>query len=539
MAVFFRVSGGIGLRAKVPLTAAGVSVSSAGRILGRDLDLRLSLAAGYSAGTWRMQWAPLSVDCAGRRAATLVGAASRPAGPDQPVSVSVKWDADLDAVAAAHAAPGLGWLAGRSASGDLSASVGAGTHIDAKLAVAGHDPSHSLSASVGLDLDPGGAVTFEAPLRMTSGKESSDLSLKGTSGSDSGGPWVDLAVTGKSVALGPILGLAMPLAPAGRDTRPFWGDWTGRIIVSIGHLETSDGELADIGGTLTLDHGSIQLEDGRGGPAGHALTGVKGSVEFDAARDTPYSLRATADAAEAEAASLFASPRPGTEPMVEGKFSVARTFTGNGANLADLEGRTQEELRLTSTAGIVRLLKADVADSLPEAPSSAVSDTLGTVGYAVGAVVGAKRNVLDSGKTNLGKTTEAVLDLTYQVSEIGFDKMNITAVRGSDAAIRIAAIDMVSPEVRLSGTGRIAGAKGLSLADQQLGLDLQLGAQGKTAELLSKAGLLSPRKDDLGYTLLGQSLHFGGTAAHVDAGQWTDLLVKAAAKKDAGVKKGG
>ena len=536
-------NGGFGLRAGAPLAAAGVSVLRAGRTLGRGLDLSLSPAAEYGPGGWRVSWDPLAASCAGRRVATAKGEASRPAGADQPITVTAKWEADMDAASAGHAAPALGWMTGRSASGDFSASVGAATHVDATLAVAGHDPAHSLSASVGADLDPGGAVTFEAPVRMGSGPGASDISIKGTSGADSGGPWVDLAVTGKSVALGDLLRLAAPLAPAGsapgRDRTPFWGDWTGRVSASIGHLRSDDGELVDVGGTFTLEHGSIELEGGRGGPAGRALTGVKGSVEFDASSEHPYSLKATADGTEADAASLFAPAHRGGEAMFEGKFSVARTFTGYGKNLVDLEGRSQEELRLTSTAGIVRLLAADVADALPEAPSSPVSDTLGTVGYAVGSVVGAKRNVLDSGKTSLSKTTEAVLDLTYQISEIGFDKVSITAVRGADGAILLAGIEMISPEVRLLGTGRIACKKGLSLPGQALSVDLQLSAQGKTAELLSKAGLLSPRRDELGYAVLSQALHFGGTVAHIDAGQWTDLLVKAATRKEAGGKKGG
>jgi hypothetical protein len=152
--------------------------------------------------------------------------------------------------------------------------------------------------------------------------------------------------------------------------------------------------------------------------------------------------------------------------------------------------------------------------------------------------MGAKRNVLDREKTRLSPTTEAVLDLTYQVSEIGYDSVKITAFKGSDGVIRVAELEMVSPEVRLRGTGQIAGAKGLALADEALSLDLQLGAQGKTAELLSKSGLLSARKDELGYSIFAQSIHFGGTLAHIDGSQWNDMLVKAATPKPEMAKKG-
>ena len=51
------------------------------------------------------------------------------------------------------------------------------------------------------------------------------------------------------------------------------------------------------------------------------------------------------------------------------------------------------------------------------------------------------------------------------------------------------------------------------------------------AELLTTAGLLSSRKDDKGYALLNQTVHFGGTLQHLDKTQWHDLLAKAAAPK--------
>jgi hypothetical protein len=536
-------NGGFELRPKVAFAAAGLTVRSAGIVLARGVDLSLALSGAYTSQGWRLQWAPLSVSGAGRRLARSDGTAARGAGADAPVALSMTWDADLGALAEEQASPALAWLTGRMASGSLSATVGASTQVDALVNAIGRDRTHVFSASMHADVDIGGAVSFKGPVRFGSKGGVSEFSLEGATGRDAGGPWVDAKLSGGSVTLEHLRRLAAPFAGApgtdGRDKAPFWGDWTGRLAVSLDHLKTDGGDLADLGGILTLDRGSIRLEGGRGGPAGHLLTNVAGSLEFDAAAEFPYNMKADAAATQEEAASLLPAPRPGVDPLFEGKFSVSRTFAGKGSNLGDLARRTQEEFRLRSSAGIVRLLKADVADSLQEAPTSAVSDTLATVGSVVGAAVGTKRNVLDTGKTTLSPATEAILDLTYQVAEIGYDSADITAVEGTDGVIHLVKLEMVSPEVRLQGTGRIGGESGIPLAEQALGVDLRLGAQGKTADLLAKAGLLSARKDELGYSIFAQAIHIGGTLAHVDAGEWNDLLIKAATRKPEAAKKGG
>jgi hypothetical protein len=539
-----RQAGGIlQLRPTSQLSAAGVTVRSAGKDLVRAVDMDLSLSGEFSARGWSAKWAPLSVSSSGRRLATLEGSARRPAGGGEAVVCTSTWDADLGALAAARAAPELAWLTGRKASGSLSATVGASTQVDATVEVEGHDPASLVSATVHADVDESGAVSFKAPVRLSTGPSHSDLSLEGSTGRDSGGPWIDLRLDGGSVALEHLRLLCAPLAPdlasGARDSAPFWGDWTGRVAVSLDHVRTDPGMLADVGGVLTLDHGSIHLEGGRGGPPGHSLTNIAGSVEFDAGSESPYVLKASVATTKEDAASLLPAPQPGVDPVFEGKFSVARTFAGKGTNLGDLARRTREYFSLTSDSGIVRILKADVADSLQEAPTSTVTNTLATVGSVVGAVVGTKKNVLDSGKTSLSPAAEAVLDLTYQVSEVGYDSVKITASEGFDGVINVAGLEMVSPELRLRGTGRIACAKGVSLADQALSLDLQVGAQGKTAELMAKAGLLGAGKDELGYSAFTQAIHLGGSLARIDAAQWGDLLIKAATRKPEAGKKGG
>lgn len=543
--------GGFSLRQKSPFRAAGVSVQSAGRTLVRGLDLALPLAADYGPKGWRIQTAPLEAYCAGRRLATIEARASRPAGTDEPVTVAGKWSADLEAVDLRHAAPALGWITGRSASGEFSLSLGTPNKVEATLLVVGHNPGETVAASVRADVDPYGGVAFVVPVKISSGSNASDVSAEGTWIRESQGSWVKASVTGGSVTLGDLRLLAKPLAalggaafpaaagspaagqlssPGERDKAPFWRDWTGHVAVAFDRLRTGDQDLGHVGGVFDIDRGSIRMKGGRGEIEHRLLTNVEGSISFDANADFPYSIKAAAPVSEIDAGPLFAAAQPGTDPVFEGRFSVEGTLAGKGINLNDLLGRTEVEFRLASKTGIMRLLRANVAESLPEPPST-VSDALGSVGHVVGSVFGIREKGVDSAKSPLSKTTEAVLNFTYQVSEIGCDEITVKAIRGSDGAINLAEIEMISADEHLKGSGKIAYAKGVPLFKKPLSLELELGARGKAAELLATAGLLSSRKDSQGYAMLGEAVRFGGTLEHIDGSQWNDLLVKAATRK--------
>src|ERR1017187_5405429 len=328
-----------------------------------------------------------------------------------------------------------------------------------------------------------------------------------------------------------------PRAPAGaRDPVPFWGDWTGHVTVAFDQLRTDEHNFSHVGGAFDIGRGSIRMKGGRGGLDRHVLTNVDGSISFDAAAEFPYSVKAAAALGEIDAAPLFPPPQPGGDPVFEGHFSIDGTLAGKGINLDDLVGRTQAEFRLTSKAGIVRLLRANVAESLPEAPAT-VSDTLGTVGHAVGSVFGIRKESIGSAGSPLSKSADAVLNFTYQVSEIGCDEITVRATRGTDGTVRLADIEMTSPDEHLKGSGQITYVKGVPLFKQPLRLELEFGARGKVAELLSTAGLPSSRKDSLGYAMLNEPILFGGTLEYIDESRWYELLVKAATRKPSGGKK--
>jgi hypothetical protein len=201
-----------------------------------------------------------------------------------------------------------------------------------------------------------------------------------------------------------------------------------------------------------------------------------------------------------------------------------------------LTAHTQEEFQIKSTDGIVRILKTSVSGSFAE-PSTPVKDTLGAVGTAFGSFLGVKRDGPSPGVIQHNKNTEAVIGLTYQIAEFVCDQISVNGVRTPDGSFRFSEIAIVAPDEHLTGTGSVSWVTGVSARAQALSVDFQIGARGNPAALLSTAGLLSGKKDALGYSLLTEPVHFGGTIDRFDPSQWHDLLVMAANRKPGDEKK--
>ncbi len=537
--------GGFALRAKTAFVATGVAVQRAGRMLGPRLDVTLALHAGYGPQGWEVEGAPLTLDHAGRRVATLEAKATRQPGSDQPVALSGKWSTDLEALVALEAIPEIAGLTARSASGDFYASIGALTEIEGQVAVVGHDPGHTLTASLRAERDASGTLTLNAPVKFTLGTNVAEMQAEGSWAGEEAGGRVNLKLTGETISLAQLRRLAIPLAGAagipwplkpapgtgGPDRKPFWGDRAGNLTVAFDHLQAGDQTYDEVGGSLDFDHGSVHLERGRGGLPHRSPVEVEGWITFDAAAEIPYRAKATATLGEFDAATIFGAAPAGQDPVVEGHFALAGTLTSQGATLSDLVARAREEFQLTSKGGIIRLLRTSIGDAITEAPPSSVSDTVNSVGSFMGSLLKVKGG---SGEKPVSKATQAALDITSLVAELGYDRIAITAVRDRDNTLHLVDIAITTPEESLTGTGRITGVEGKPWRTQPLSLDLKLGVRGTAIKPFTAAGLLSTPPDKPGYTPLRQTIHFGGTLEQIDVSAWHDLLVKAAGLKPSG-----
>ena len=538
--------GGFALRLKDALRASGVSLSGPGMPEGHRLDLKLALLADYNPKGWQVTLDPSSVDAEGLHLASIDARASQVSGSGQPILISGNVKVDLDALTAQPGSPSADMPPGQLASCEFTGQITDAAEMDCKVSVASHDPNRSISAKVHVNLDSEGDFSFEGPVHFNSGKTVSEISTEGSGALAQSGGQIDLKLTTEDAGLGDLCQLAGALAAAGGSHPaqspkahpvPFWGDWIGPVAFSAKRLRTADGDLEGVGATFNLDHGQMRIETGRIWLLNHNLGKFEGSVAFDANRPLPYVLKGTGSVEDVDAAALFGAPAVGQPAAVEGHFSIVAALVGEGSGPEDLTRSARTEFRLKSSSGILRVLKTSVSESIPEA-STPVTDTLGSVGSAVGMVFGIKKSFDRVDKNSVSPAADAVINFTYAISEIGFDRFSITADGGYERALRLTEIAIDCPEERLRGSGVIESTKGLPLFKRPLSVDLELSAKGQPADLLKKAGLLSPRKDADGFTAMMQHFQLGGALGQLDASSWHALLVKAVIPSEPAKKNG-
>lgn len=525
--------GGFALRLLGPLEVSGLRLSGPARPLVGPVDLAVPLSGEMSPKGWTLETGTSSVGAAGRDFASFTVRASRPAGPDQPVSVAGSWTTAADP-------------SGGSCSGDFTAKVADAASIDCRLSwgVPG-----TASADVHADADLDGDVSFTAPVHFGSGAGSRALAAEGSLSVGTASPELDLKLSSDDLALSELLLFAGPVASAAggsleaaagpaADGVPFWGSWTGGVTFSFKHLRLADAAYDDVAGELRLSSEQARLESGRTWLLGHNLAKFEGAVSFYPKGEPSYVLRGTGSVDTVDATAFFGPAAPGRGSLVEGHFAVAATLSSGGSGLADLSRTAREELVVTGTSGILRVLRTDVSDSVP-APPTPVTDALGTVGSAVGSVFGIHKGIDRVDRNPVSPAADAIIAFTYEIAELGFDRFAATVTAGPGGALHLSGIEIDCPDERIRGTGDIAAASALAFSKRPLSLDLGLSVKGHPAELLSKAGLLAPKKDDAGFTPLSEHFRLVGTLEQIDPGPWHDFLARAVSQASPPAKKSG
>jgi hypothetical protein len=534
-------SGGFAVRPVGPLTIDNLSVSQAAKPLVRAADISLQASADYTPQGWQAEFAGVTVRSGGAALLTLSGRAGQLAGKDQPVKIAGQWAANLPAMLAQPLAADYAMLTGGSASGDFAASLGAKRELQFKVAFTGlaADPSlvptglPAVSADIRADIDKEGRITFNAPLLLERDGRKSDLALAGTLTPTPAGLVVDghltsnfFAVEDGQILAAPLAGKAVPAVPptrapgnaATRDKAPVWSGVSGQLVLELKKVVYQQKfEVGDLGGAVRIESGMLKLD------AIHASLGegsdfkLGGTVTFDAANKEPYALKSDFALTNFNTVPLFQAFDPGKPATIEGKFNVTGQLAGTGLNLAQLAERTRGDFQLTSKGGTCRLLQADISDKLQKTQT-----TVAALGGLLGAMTGQEKIA------DYANRTKIVVDVADDWKEIPFDQLNVAIKRDDDLNVMLQDFSLISPTKRIVGTGEIKYAEGTPLLGQALDLRLQLGARGKTADLMNRANLLNGQQDNLGYTGFVAPIHIGGTLENPDTSEFRSALLKAA-----------
>ncbi|PTX96500.1 hypothetical protein [Opitutus sp. ER46] len=547
--------GGFALRPVGRLTARGVAVAQGGRVVADGLDVSLGLEASHSPAGWTCRYAPLVVASGGRELLVLEGTGSGGAGPGRPAVWTGTLKAQLDAWAGRLERWGgaAAKTTARKLEGTFTLSVGPTLTTEATLTLGGAREQDRVKATVKVSGATDQRLSFEVPVVANWSGRTSDFTAEGTWAPSSYGATTVLKLHGKELDLAllrPMAALVQPRggaavaaanANAGRANggdggraalvRPFWGDAYGSVALALERLRVGADEFRGVEATAYVEERTIKVTYGRHVLGKDVEGRVTGEVTFDPAATPTYRMAFTLGPDEVDAATVFGTEDERRRPAFEGKFKLERTLVSTGASLAELVAQARQDIRLTSKSGIVRFLRAGTLEMEPE-KATPVADAMGSVGSAVGWLFGVDRRT----RTNLALTkpdaqTQAVLDFTYPLAELGYSDLSLAATWGRDGVVRVTDLALNAGKVRLTGVGRLEERRGESMRRWPLSLDLKLGTNGKLAELMTKTGLPVNAADGMGYTWLAVPVHFGGTLEQMDVGHWQRMLAQAATPK--------
>lgn len=540
--------GGLTLRAKNPVTVENLSVARGASAVVTAVDFSVTPSVDYTPQGWQLILSQFVAKQGNTSLATLEAKAGQLSGKDRPVKATGQLKLSLPGVLAQPVAGGVAALATGEAALDFSASFGAKQEVQAKLALTNLTPADpklageklpAITTDLRADREATGKISLSLPLLVERDGRKSDLNLTGSLAPDSGGYALDAHVTSELVVIDDVKVLAAPLgstpgkaAPAAtdknppRDGAPPWAGLSGKVTLALKKIVYSDTfQVSGVTGVLRLSADGVKMEGLKAGVGDEGELKVNGDVAFNAKVMEPYSLKADFALNNFDSVPLFRALDPGKAPTVEGKFNVSSELSGTGANLAALAERTRGDVQLISKGGIFRGLRSDTAEAIKATPST-LSGIVTGIGSLLGKDAAEKAEKLG---TDINKRGKLVSEIATTLAEIPYDQLSVSLVRGASLNVDLKDFTLISPEVRLGGTGSVLYQNGVPLLSQPLELKLQLGARGKLAENMKKASLLGETQDNLGYTAFALPVQVGGSLADPDIAELKRELLKAAA----------
>ncbi|MFH1497974.1 MAG: hypothetical protein ABII82_09135 [Verrucomicrobiota bacterium] len=513
------------IRPVAALTMAGIHLDQAGEPLLRAVDLSLALAATRRGDAFTAELLDLSASSGGHAIFKLKGQGG-------PSSAKAVLEADLPTLLAQPLAGGAGGVVAGRIQADIDFALSDGWRAVVNLTVGGLRSVQPLvlpeiAATFTASGDAAGALHAEMPLTLSAGGRRSDLLLKADltpaggitriAGSISGDlvHVQDLQVLGGQAptepsAAAPAEGEGQPVA-----TAPFWAGYEGTLTLAIKRLVYAPGVESDLHGELTIDREAISLGKLNARLAQGGELSVTGRLQNEPAEAEPYALSGELSLTGFDPGPFLKPDNSRRPPVLEGTFDVKGTLSGRASDPAELADTALGRIDVTGRQGTLRALgvKVETAANLAR-PASAL---LGILGASTG----------NEDMLKYAERARAGAEVTKELSEVAFDRLDMTLQRENNNDLAITSLVMQAPMVRLTGGGGVKYQPGVPLLRQPLNVQLNLAARDRLARGLSSLKLLGAEADAAGFFPLTESIKLDGSLAEVGTSQLERLIRRA------------
>ena len=513
-----------GVRATMiePLRVDGLSLREKdGELLFQGLNLQSDFTAEYTARGWQAEVASIEVNSGEGKLLSLSMKAGQSSEKNAPIIGTGRAAIALPVILNQPLAQGIARLQRGDLRLDFSGSWAEARDLQVKLALNNliTDDARqlpSIAADLRAQIDASLQTRFNLPITCTRESRVSDLVLQGTLAPKNEGLRVEAKLSGREVwlddlellsalAAGTTVATQEEITFDGRDERPFWTGVSGEIEMALQILHyTKEFEMRGVVGKIKISDQGMALETLRAGLGEESALNLQGKVNFDPASPAPYTLVADMTMNDFVTGPLFRALSPGNLPQVDGVFNAKSQISSTGQNAIDLMRRTQGDLQLRSTGGVFRVLPPQAAAKVENA------GRIAALGAFLGNVVGGKDSQAFASKA------QAVAELSKVLTAVNYDQLNVSVHRLSDFNTVLEDFSLISPEVRLSGGGKITALEGVDFFQQPLNLALEMKVRGKTGAAFGYLGVLADEKDDLGYAVCALPLKIEGSLARPD-----------------------
>jgi hypothetical protein len=507
--------GGFVLRPSAPMRVGAVTVTQAGQPLVQGVDVAMSVSGEYTPTGWQGRVERGHVQSGTTRLVEFDARAGQASAKGAALVATTRFQANVGALLAQPVAEPYRVVQAGTANGDIIVALSENMEkieSAAKLEVIGLQAATGealprIVMDVRADRAPDGRIEAHVPVLVTQDGRASDLTLHAQVRPVGEIMQIDALLSGQHVFVQDVQLLALPFAGAEETPdeptdpiRPVWAGVEGRIALSFGRVVYTDALAANnVEGEVRITADGVEIPNFRAAlPTGGSVD-LAAQVRYDAEAQDPYVLQGQLRGTQIDAAPLIRSLAPGGTAPVNGRFELSTSLSGRAADLAQLGQAASAEARLTSRGGTLYGLGITVAEVAKGA------NTLANVAGLIGAIRGDNRVPREV------EWARAAASLAQTLSALNFDQLNVEVARRPGQDLQVKDISVISPTIRLLGTGAIADRPGVSVWQSPLQLRMQLSARDSVAANLRTLGLLREDADPLGYLPMVEDFRLEGS----------------------------